>query len=340
MRRVLALRRLIRKERPDVVHTTLFESDVVGRFAAAGTRTPVVSSLVNTPYDEARLGDPRIRRSRLAAARILDGWTARRFTSHFHAITEAAKRHGVDKLGLPPGKITVIERGRDPDRFPPPSARRQDDARRALGLARDEEILVTLGRQEHQKGQSFLLEAVAKLVRTRPRIRLLVAGRKGEVSSEIEAMHARLGLGDRVTLLGHREDVPDLLAAADVFVFPSLWEGLGGSLIEALASGLPVVATRLDAVAEVIADGRNGLLVRPGSAEELAGAITWILDDPRRRAAMGAENRALFERRFSIAESARALIDLYRAVARRGPLAPERAYPQHSKKTATMMEDR
>jgi glycosyltransferase involved in cell wall biosynthesis len=144
---------------------------------------------------------------------------------------------------------------------------------------------------------------------------LLVVGRKGRASEELEQLQTTLGISDRVRFLGHREDVPDLLAAADVFVFPSLWEGLGGALIEAMALGLPIVASNLDAIREVVDVKRNALLVRPGFPQELAEAILELMDDPRVRQAFGARSREIFENRFTVDRSARSMIELYKRVA-------------------------
>ena len=113
VRRVAALRRLIMAEEPDVIHTTLFESDVMGRLAALGMNKVVVSSLVNTSYDPIRLQNQDINATKLWAARFIDSWTARHLTTCFHAITEAVKTAAVDTQGLEPQRITVIERGRD-----------------------------------------------------------------------------------------------------------------------------------------------------------------------------------------------------------------------------------
>lgn len=117
--------------------------------------------------------------------------------------------------------------------------------------------------------------------------------------------------------MGHRDDVPDLLAAADLFVFPSLFEGLGGALIEAMALGLPIVASDLDAVREVVDEGRNAVLVPPASSRALADAIVMVLDDRRKAAAFGARSRVIFAERFTSDRSVARMIALYRDVVRK-----------------------
>lgn len=312
--RVLELRRLIRLERPDLVHSTLFESDIAARLAAVRSGVPVVTSLVNTSYDPVRFQDPNIRPWRLRALRAVDSWTARHLTTHFHALTSAVSGAAVRSLGIPLGRITVIERGRDGARLGHPSPGRRRRARLALGLAEDDEVLVNAGRHEFQKGQRYLLEAMARLVPHRSKALLLIAGRRGNVSEEIEALTKERRLGDRVRLLGHRDDLPEILAAADLFVFPSLYEGLGGSVIEAMALGVPIVASDLEALREVVEPERNAVLVPPASPLELASAIEALLDDPGRRFRFGQRSRAIFEERFTIERCARRMAALYRRV--------------------------
>jgi glycosyltransferase involved in cell wall biosynthesis len=310
--RVAALRRVIRSVRPEVVHTTIFESDLVGRLAAAGTGAAVLTSLVNTSYDPIRLRDPGVRPGRLRAAQAVDAWTARWLTTHFHAITRTVKRAAVRSLGIAPHRITVIERGRDPARLGVGTPERRAAARAELGLPEDAEVLVTVGRHEFQKGHTHLLEAVRLLRDRRPGLVLLLAGRRGNVSAVLDEQLARDGLGPNTRLLGHREDVPEILAAGDVFVFPSLYEGLGGAVIEAMALGLPIVASDLEAVREVVEPDGNALLVRPGAAGDLAGAIGRVLDEPPLRRSFGERSRQIFDDRFYLSRSTAKLVRLYR----------------------------
>jgi glycosyltransferase involved in cell wall biosynthesis len=162
--RILAVRKIIRTERPDLIHTVLFHSDIVGRLAAIGTGVKVLSSLVSTDYNEARLNDPHIRRYRLWLARALDSWTARHLTAHIHVISNAVKAAALKDLRIHPQKITMIEGGRDPDRLGQPSAKRREQARLRLGFQAEHEILVNVGREDYPKGQRYLLEAVERLI--------------------------------------------------------------------------------------------------------------------------------------------------------------------------------
>lgn len=312
--RLIGLRSLVRAERPDIVHTSIFEADVLGRLGAIGSGTRVLTSLVNTSYDPVRLGDEHVRRHRLAAARLIDGWTARHLTHHFHAISHAVKDASVAALGIRPDQVTVIPRGRDPERLGEGDHSRRERVRRSLGVPRDAAVILNVARQEYQKGQEYLLKAMAGL-RHRPHHVLLIAGREGAATSRLQRRKAELGLGGRVRFLGHRDDVPDLLAASDVFAFPSLYEGQGGALLEAMAMSLPVVASDIPAVREVVDSGVTGLLVPRGDAIQLATAIAELLDNDVYRTRMGIAGRDRFLQRYALAAAADRMAGLYRKLA-------------------------
>jgi len=318
--RIRELRALIHLESVDLVHTALFEADITGRLAAWGTQVPVVTSLVTPPYVRERARDPHVGRTKLAAVRLIDGWTARHLTTHFHAISNTVKDAAIGSLGVSPRRITVIRRGRSPARLGAPDWSRRRKARAALNLSEEDEVVISVGRHEWAKGQRYLLRALAHL--HRERLILIVAGRDGHETGLLRQIASDYGLEERVRFLGHREDVPDLLCASDVFVLPSMYEGFGGAVIEAMALGLPVVASDLGAVREVVEDGTSGLLVPPGSPEALARAIDELLDAPGNRRAMGARGRRIFEESFTLEQSALQMVGLYRSLVHRGSERP------------------
>ena len=316
--RARELHSLVQGIRPDLLHTTIFEADVLGRIAAVRTGTPVLTSLVNTTYDPVRLQDPNIRRWRLGVVKGVDGWTARHLTTHFHAITEAVKDAAVRDLRVKARDVTVVPRGRDAARLGEPSKDRRAKARSLLDLNADDVVVATVGRQEFQKGQWHLLEATASLIQLNPSFRLLIAGRRGNASQKLEDVIRTSGLNGEVRFLGHRDDAPEILAAADVFVFPSLYEGLGGALIEAMALGLPVVASDLPAIREVVEAGRSAVLVPPGSSQALAAAVGVLMADPQLRRTMGERGRQIFRERFTLERSATSMLELFTDVATMG----------------------
>jgi glycosyltransferase involved in cell wall biosynthesis len=308
---VLALRKIIRDERPDLIRTVLFRADLAGRLAAIGSRTKLLSKLVSTEYAEIRRNDPNLNRMKFRLARLLDGWTARYLTTHIHANSNAVKAAAIRDLRIPPAKITVIEGAREPHRLGQPGAARRRRARLRLGLEEGQEVLVNVGRQDYPKGQRYLLEAVGKLIPAHPHLVLLVAGRSGDVSPNLERLHQQLCLGKHVRFLGHRNDVPDILASADLFVFPSLYEGLPGAVIEAMALGLPVVASDIDPVRETVQEGRNAILVEPACSVALAMAIERLLEDHETARVFARRSREIFEERFTLERSMAREIELY-----------------------------
>ena len=312
------IRALVDHVRPDVVHTTIFEADLLGRLGAAGKPSRVLSSLVNTTYDGVPAADAELSRIKLKAAQTLDAVTARRMTDHFHAITVAVRDSAVRYLRIPEERVTVVERGRDLKRLGEPGARRRATLRAALGVPDDAEVVLNVGRQEPQKGHLTLLEAVAKLAPSRPRLVLLQAGRAGKSTTQLERMVGETGLGARVRFLGHRDDVGDLLAAADVFAFPSVYEGLGGSLLEAMAMGTPAVVSDVPALVEVLEGRRGGLVVPVGDASALASGIERLLDDRGLAAGLAAQARQIFLRRFTLERSAARMAELYGRVSTDG----------------------
>lgn len=326
---VQALRRLLAAERPALVHTTLFNANMLGRFAALGTGVPVLTSLVNTSYAPVRLRDPNITPWKLRMVQVIDALSSL-LSDHFHAVTEAVKEAGVRDLRIAPERITVVERGRNPAGLGDPSPQRRQAAREKLGLGEEDEVLLNLGRQDYQKGQRYLLEAFECLAAERPRLRLLIAGRPGGATAELERQLCQMQCSDRVHFLGHRSDIPELLAAADVFVFSSLFEGIGGACIEAMALGLSVVCSDLPGMREVVEAERSGLLVPPADAAALAEATGAILDDPERAAAMGQRGREIFEERFTLERSAERMVDLFRRVA----AAPQRTRRPHRERAS------
>ena len=253
-------------------------------------------------------------RVRLQAVRAVDGSTARHLTTHFHAVTPTVKRAAVDALGVDPARVTVVERGRDPARLGERTPERRARVRAALGLRDEDEVILNVGRQEYQKAQRDLLDAAARLGSRRPRAVLLIAGRTGNASDDLTRQLASSPVADRIRFLGHRDDVPDLLAAADVFAFPSLYEGTGGAAIEAMALGLPIVTSAIDSMRDVVDEGRNAVLVAPSASAALADALDALLEDPARRQAFGAHSREIFEARFTLERCTRKMVELYRRV--------------------------
>jgi glycosyltransferase involved in cell wall biosynthesis len=316
-------RRLVAVRRPDLVHTTLAEASLVGRVAASSFRVPVVSSLVNVAYGPDQVAHGRTAPWKVRVVEALDRATARGVT-RFHAVTRQVAEVMAARLRIPRDRIDVIPRGRDP-RVLGRRAERRARGRAALGLDSREALVLAVGRQEPQKGLDVLLEAVPLLLEAAPTARVVVAGRDGSATPALRRLAGRLGIGERVAFLGARADVPDLLAACDVLVHPSRWEGMPGVLIEAMALEAPVVASDLPAVRELLEDGSMATIVPVGDARALAGAVARTLADPSGAAVRARRARARFLEAFTVERVAGEMRSFYdRAMAARRGLAVAR----------------
>lgn len=316
--RVRELRRRVRAERPDVVHTALFSADLVGRLAAWRTGARVVSSLVNTTYDTARTADPNLRPWKLRVVQVLDAVTGRLCVDRFHAVSEGVAEVNARDLRVPRARIDVVHRGRSRERLGSWSAERRAAAREALGIADDVPVVLAAGRQEHQKAHTDLVAATEVLLAARPNVRVLIAGREGNASSLLQAALAQSPAAPSITLLGHRLDVPDLLCAADVLAIPSLYEGTAGVALEAMALRCPVVCTDLDGVRGVLTDGDNAVLVPIGAPAAMAAALERVLSDEPLAERLRERGETDFESRFTIEGAAAAMEAFYADVVARG----------------------
>ena len=160
-------------------------------------------------------------------------------------------------------------------------------ARQKLGLHEKDFFLIAVGRLVYEKGHEFLIQAIPSVARSFPHITVGICG-SGPLLGQLEEQISALDLEGKVRLLGQWENVRELLAAADAFVLPSRWEGLPMALLEAMMAGLPIIATKVEGVEEVIVEGKNGLLVPIEDADALAGAIMQLMADPQLRHEMGA----------------------------------------------------
>jgi glycosyltransferase involved in cell wall biosynthesis len=223
----------------------------------------------------------------LAARRLLFRILYRLLSGQVSAIV-AVSRAVRDAVAMAVGriahKITVIENGVAMDQFWPGLQR--DAARSRLGFSPGDELVLAVGRLAPEKGQQHLIEALPLVLRNHPRACLLLAG-TGESLSQLQVLAARLNVVCQVHFLGSRTDIPELLTAADIFVLPSLKEGLPLALLEAMATEKPIVATATAGSSEVLVHGKTGLLVPPGESEPLARAIMKLLNDPARGRALG-----------------------------------------------------
>ena len=293
---LVRLTRVLREERVDVLHTHAhFSLNVLGRLAGrlAGARVVAHMHIANV----FRAGGAA-RRAQVA----LDNATAR-LCAAIVAVSEAT-RDSLLAQGYPAG-VVVVRNGVAPSPHVKPV--------RPSGVAEGAPLLLHVGRLAPVKGQRELIEALARLDRADAVAVLagedLEAG--GAYRRQLEALADRLGVGARVVFTGYREDVPALLAGADVFVLPSHDEGLPLTVLEAMAAGKPVVATAVGGTSEAVVEAVTGVLVPVGDVDALAGALDALLADPKLARALGVAGRRRVTERFSEQETAERVLALY-----------------------------
>ena len=283
--RLLAFARWCRRERIAVVQTCDLYANIFGLPGAAMARVPV------------RIGSRRELNPDKSRAQIFVQRQAYRAATRVVANSHAARRM-LEQEGVASGSIAVIPNGVDPDSLA------------VTRRVRPVRTVMTVANLRPEKGHETLLDAAAILVRECPDLRFRLIG-AGPCRSAIEARTRALGLGQHVELLGHREDVPALLAEADLFVLPSRSEALPNGVIEAMAAGLPVVASGVGGLLDLIDDGRTGVLVPPGDAGALAAAVRGLVADPARAAALGRAAQQDARERYSFDRMVASFEDLY-----------------------------
>ncbi len=306
---VLRLLRLWREDRPDLVHTHLFAANLIGRSAAFLAGLPVVSTLHDADYEPiVRLGNPGLSASKQRVLQLLDATTARLSRCEVVGVSRYVAEAAERRLGVPPKRVTVIANAVDTERFVGDAAVRER-TRRMLDVLPHTGLLLCIGRLTPQKGQALLLEAVAALPDSRD-FKLLLVG-DGALRPSLELLVQERDLGRRVQFLGVRTDIPDLVRASDVVVLPTLHEGFGLVLVEALACEVPVVATRTGPIPEIVKHDESGLLFEIGDVCGLRDALDRLLSEPLLRGVMGRAGRADVVSRFSMPIMIDRLLALY-----------------------------
>jgi glycosyltransferase involved in cell wall biosynthesis len=280
-----------RRHRIDVAHSHEFSMAVYGAWASWLAGVQHVITMHGSRYYAAHVR----RRLAMRAAVAISGRTI--------AVSHPLAEHLSKDLHVRRSRIDTITNGVRA------TTRAQSSLRNELGLKRDEPLIVAVGNLYPVKGHQHLIDALGMLAASQPRVHLAISGR-GEMADALTARARALGLSDRFHLLGLRSDVPAVLAAADVFVLPSLSEGLPLALLEAMFAACPIVASDVGDVAMALAHGNAGILVEPGNADALARALNPVLCDPTRA-------RQLGERAFQRAAAEydiRHMVRRYRAV--------------------------
>jgi len=274
---------LLRRERPLVIHNWLYHASLMGRILGRLAGIPVIVTALHSVH----LGSPLRER--------LHRWTGRLddrtiMICNFLRQLEAG----------PPSRYVTIYNGVPTLQFPSPDTARSH-LREALHIPSESIIALTTGRLHPDKGHADLIPAVARLITRNPHLHFVWAG-DGEQRQYLEQQLRNQELTSHVHLLGSRADIPDLLAASDLFVMPSHWEGASLAILEAMSAGLPVIATAVGGTPELISDGETGLLVPPREPDVMAHTLLTLLEQPERAARLGQNGRQRVAERFTIAQ--------------------------------------
>jgi len=287
-----AIFKLLRAEKPDIVHTHSSKAGILGRIAAKLAGVPVIIHTYHgfgfNDFQNAVTKNIFVFAERFAA----------HLASHFIAVTNEDVAKGV-KHGIgPEDKYSIIRSGIDISSYS--SADTDKDAlKKELNIAPDEKVITTIGPFKPQKNLGDFIKVCALVSKEARNARFLIVG-DGEQRPLLEELIKKNDLSSKVSLLGWRKDISSILAITDVFAMTSLWEGLPRSILEAMCSGVPAVANAVDGVKEIIQDGRNGFLVEPGDLNKFASKIIYLLAGAGRAAEMGKNGKITVGRQYDI----------------------------------------
>jgi len=303
LRSLHSIRHTLRELGPALVHTHTSKAGFIGRLAAHQAGVPVVIHTMHEPPHNA-VRNPLLRQAYIHLERRAAAW-ADSITTVSHANQAEIERTSL----VPPGKLRLIPLGIELEKYRAVKSPRE--VRQLLGISERTPLLGTVGRLEIAKGQCYLLEAMPLILEQVPTAMLVMVG-EGRQRKDLETRIRKLGISGQVLMTGFRDDLYDILNAIDLFVLPSLWEGLGMVLLEAMAFKKPVVASRVGGVTDVVDNGVNGLLVPPRDPAALAGAVIELLKEPARRVLMGEQGRNKVQTRFRREHFHREMLALYR----------------------------
>ncbi|MFZ5648384.1 MAG: glycosyltransferase [Bacillota bacterium] len=299
---VTKLRDLILEEKIDLVHTHGVRANLVGRLAArmAGVDTIVttVHSLLVQDYPDlfSRLANTFIEKA------------SRGLTTHFIAVSGGLQKALIQQ-GIPEKKITVIYNGLNPQFFQNTGIPGQ--WRKKAGFSPGIPLVAIVGRLHPVKGHRYFLRSAAEILKVRNDVHFLVVG-SGPERESLEEYTRELGISDHVTFTGFVSDVTELMPDLNLLIVPSLWEGFGLTALEAMAVGVPVVATSVGGLPEIVDHGTTGLLVPPADEAGLTRGIAWMLDHPQEAVEMAAAAKSVVEKKFMASAMARKTEELYR----------------------------
>jgi glycosyltransferase involved in cell wall biosynthesis len=297
--RVDALYRLssiLKSQKPNILHSWMFHPVLAGRIFGCLHKIPVI---ISSRHNVNIGGLFREMINRLTA----------QMDDHVIAVCEVARQTEIKRAHILPDKVTTIYNGINLEEYLT-ILRSRDEIRKYLGVTNEDFVVVSTGRMHYQKGYSILINAISLITNTYPSIKLLLVG-DGPVRSILEKYALELGISNQIMFTGQRSDISDILHASDVYISSSLWEGSSISIIEAMASGLPIIATKVGGTPELVEDKVSGILVPSRNPSIIAQAIIELYTNAELRKNIGIQARQRAIKNFSSKEMVKKIEKLY-----------------------------
>lgn len=272
---IFKLIKLIKKNKIKLIHTHLFDADLCGFLATRWAKVPIMVITIQSIFFLKK-------KKHALRYKIMS-----LFVDRFLPVSDSLAQHFISWARINPNKVTTVHNGIDLSEFNrPKDTNRLNELRKSLGIPVATPVLGTVARLEPRKGHRYLLEAVAQINKDYPNLRVLLVG-DGELKSDLRNLAKELNISSNVIFAGFQKNIPKILSLLDLFLLPSIEEGLSFAILEAMALGLPVIATNVGGTPELVQNGETGLLVPAKSSSALASAIARLLGDKEYATALG-----------------------------------------------------
>ena len=292
------LYKLLRTKDITILHSSLFHANMAARLVGTIAHTPIVI----TWRQNINIG---------SNFRDFTNKLTSNLDDHVVAVSENTRQVELQATGVPQDKVSVVHNCIDVARHELTKSLDRNKIRADLVIPEDAFLLGVVGRLHHQKGLIYLLDALPIIKNSIEQVELLIIG-EGDLKNDLEAHADSIGVSSFTKFTGPRTDIPEILRALDVFVLPSLWEGLPLALLEAMASSLPVIATNVGGTPEVVIDQETGLLIQPSNSQTIADAVLLLFNDPNLRIRLGNAGSAFVYAQFSAQTLVKELETVYK----------------------------
>jgi glycosyltransferase involved in cell wall biosynthesis len=281
---IYKLYKLLKSHKFDIIHTHAYSAGTIGRISAFLAGVPVIISHNHSVYDYYNRYYHFVE------------WFLSHITDKIICVSDIVKKFANETQRINAGKLITIHNGIDSEYTV--SEKRTSGLRKELDIPADHSVISTIAHMEEHKGIKYLLESASLLLQSRNDISFLLVG-EGALKEELKILCADLKIEKNVIFAGERSDISEILSLSDIFVLPSLREGLGLAILEAMACGKPVIATNVGGIPEIVKDGVSGILVSPRDPEALHTAMKELLDDKEMQKKMGANGEKVCNEKFN-----------------------------------------